>query len=114
MLDANPAQPAPGQPPRLTGGSARSEGPPWPSSLKGLDQDCGRPHYRLVNAASHGRVMTVPLVALVCGALLSVSLGVYGAKHEPTSQAITTLGFGSLIEMKVWLAVVRVSSHWSS
>lgn len=50
--------------------------------------------------------MIVPLVALVCGALLSVSLGVYGAKHEPTSQAITTLGFGSLIEMKVWLAVV--------
>ncbi len=49
--------------------------------------------------------MTVPLVALLAGALLSVLLGIYGAKHEPTSQALTTLGFGNLIEMKVWLAV---------
>ena len=39
------------------------------------------------------------------GALLSVVLGVYGGKHEPTSQPFTTLGFANLIEMKVWLAV---------
>lgn len=44
-------------------------------------------------------------MALLGGALLSLLLGVYGAKHEPTTQVITTLGFGNLIEMKVWLAV---------
>lgn len=58
-----------------------------------------------MDLALRRRVVAVPLVALVCGALLSVFLGVYGAKHEPTAQTITTLGFGNLIEMKVWLAV---------
>jgi hypothetical protein len=45
------------------------------------------------------------LVAFILiGAAVSVALGVYGRVHEPTSSALTTLGFPSLIWMKVTLA----------
>jgi Family of unknown function (DUF6529) len=47
----------------------------------------------------------VPLVAIAAGAALSIALGVYGREHTPTFEPITTLGFGSMIEMKVWLAI---------
>ena len=47
----------------------------------------------------------VPLVAIAAGAAVSVALGVYGREHTPTFEPITTLGFGSMIEMKVWLAI---------
>jgi len=43
--------------------------------------------------------------AVVAGAAVAVVLGVYGAVHQPTGQAITTFGFASLIAMKVWLAL---------
>lgn len=46
----------------------------------------------------------VPIVAIAAGAAVSVALGVYGRTHDPTFKAISTFGFGSLIEMKVWLA----------
>ncbi len=48
--------------------------------------------------------MVVPLAALVAGGLVSLLLGVYGSQHEPTFDEITTFGFGSMIEMKVYLA----------
>jgi hypothetical protein len=48
----------------------------------------------------------VLLVALAAGAAVSVVLGVYGAQHEPTFEPISTFGFDSMIQMKVWLAVV--------
>ena len=48
----------------------------------------------------------VLLVALAAGAAVSVVLGVYGSQHEPRFEAISTFGFASMIQMKVWLAVV--------
>ena len=48
---------------------------------------------------------TVPLVAIAAGAVVAVALGVYGAKHEPTGEEITMFGFGTMSQMKVWLAV---------
>ena len=45
------------------------------------------------------------LVAIVSGAAVSVVLGVYGAQHQPTFEPISTFGFDSMIQMKVWLAV---------
>jgi hypothetical protein len=48
----------------------------------------------------------VLLVAVLAGAAVSVALGVYGGQHQPTFEPITTLGFASMIQMKVWLAVV--------
>lgn len=52
------------------------------------------------------RVFGVTLGALVAGAAVAVALGVYGSAHQPTGQAVTTLGFGSIIAMKVWLGVI--------
>jgi hypothetical protein len=53
-----------------------------------------------------GRAVRVALVAFVAGAAVAVALGVYGSRHQPTGEVITTLGFGSMIAMKVWLAVI--------
>ena len=35
-------------------------------------------------------------------------LGVYGKNHAPTGEAIFTLGFSGMINMKVWLATIAV------
>ena len=52
------------------------------------------------------RAVRVAVVALVAGAAVAVALGVYGSRHQPTGLTISTFGFGSLIAMKVWLAVI--------
>lgn len=56
--------------------------------------------------ATATRNMTVPLAAFAGGAVVSLLVGVYGAVHEPTLEPVTTLGFGSMVAMKVYLAVV--------
>lgn len=43
------------------------------------------------------------LAVLATGSAVAVALGVYGRLHEPTFRPITTLGFPSLLSMKVWL-----------
>lgn len=48
-------------------------------------------------------------VAITAGALVSLLLGVYGRVHTPTGQTIALFGFGNLIQMKVWLAVIAGS-----
>jgi hypothetical protein len=44
------------------------------------------------------------LLAGAVGALVAVSLGVYGSVHDPASDLSITLGFKDTITMKVWLA----------
>jgi Family of unknown function (DUF6529) len=51
-----------------------------------------------------GPELTIALVAVAAGAVVSVTLGVYGREHTPTYEDITTFGFDSLIHMKVALA----------
>ncbi len=46
------------------------------------------------------------LAAGVVGALVAVSLGVYGNVHDPASDLSITLGFRDTITMKVWLGTV--------
>lgn len=53
-----------------------------------------------------GRTVGITLGAVLAGAAVAVALGVYGSTHQPTGQTITTLGFGSMIAMKVWLGVI--------
>jgi Family of unknown function (DUF6529) len=53
--------------------------------------------------ARGGRVV---LTAVAAGAVLSVALGVYARVHTPTGGTIALFGFDSMIEMKVWLALV--------
>jgi Family of unknown function (DUF6529) len=48
------------------------------------------------------------LLAGAVGALVAVSLGVYGNVHDPASDLSITLGFKDTITMKVWLASVSV------
>jgi hypothetical protein len=47
----------------------------------------------------------VVLVAVTTGALLSVALGAYGRVHTPTGRATTLVGFDTVLQMKVWLAL---------
>jgi hypothetical protein len=58
------------------------------------------------DAHRDGRGRRLVLVAVTAGALLSVLLGVYGKVHTPTGGTIFLFGFGGMIQMKVWLALV--------
>jgi hypothetical protein len=44
------------------------------------------------------------LLAGALGALVAISLGIYGNVHDPASDLLITLGFKDTITMKVWLA----------
>jgi Family of unknown function (DUF6529) len=48
------------------------------------------------------------LLAGAVGALVAVSLGVYGNVHDPANDLSITLGFKDTITMKVWLASLAV------
>jgi hypothetical protein len=48
------------------------------------------------------------LLAGAIGALVALTLGIYGNVHEPASDLAITLGFKDTITMKVWLASVAV------
>jgi hypothetical protein len=48
------------------------------------------------------------MVFIMIGAAIAVALGVYGRVHEPSGGALFTLGFPSLIWMKVTLATAAV------
>ena len=50
--------------------------------------------------------MAVPLVAVAAGAVVAVLLGVFGTLHDPTLHGTTTLGFRTVIDMKVVLTTV--------
>ena len=50
--------------------------------------------------------MAVPLVAFTAGAVVAVLIGVVGKVHDPTLDATTTLGFRTVIDMKVVLTTV--------
>jgi hypothetical protein len=46
------------------------------------------------------------LIAVVIGAAVSISLGVYGKVHKPTGFSYTLAGFSGQIYVKTWLATV--------
>jgi hypothetical protein len=48
------------------------------------------------------------LLAAAVGALVAVSLGIYGNVHDPASDLAITFGFRDTITMKVWLASAAV------
>ena len=49
-------------------------------------------------------------LALLLGAIVALSLGVYGAVHDPTGRSLVTLFFTATINLKVWLATAAVRS----
>ena len=56
--------------------------------------------------ASAPKSIAVPLTAFAAGGVLAVLVGVFGKVHEPTIEGTTTLGFDTVIDMKVVLSVV--------
>ena len=50
--------------------------------------------------------MAVPLAAFAAGAVLALLLGVFGKVHDPTVDGTTTLGFDTVIDMKVVVTTV--------
>jgi Family of unknown function (DUF6529) len=49
------------------------------------------------------------LLAGALGGLVALTLGIYGNVHDPASDLGLTLGFGSTLSMKVWLATAAVT-----
>lgn len=43
---------------------------------------------------------------LLVGAAVAVALGVYGSVQDPPGEPVTTLGFDTVLSMKVWLASI--------
>src|SRR6478609_9020883 len=56
--------------------------------------------------ASAQRSMAVPLTAFAAGAVIALVAGVFGKVHDPSLHDTTTLGFATVIQMKVVLSVV--------
>ena len=48
-------------------------------------------------------------LALLAGALVALSLGIYGRVHDPTGDSLITLFFTKTITLKVWLATAAVA-----
>jgi len=48
------------------------------------------------------------LLAGVLGAVVALTLGIYGRAHDPASDLTITLGFTNTITMKVWLATIAL------
>ncbi|RIJ71376.1 hypothetical protein D1871_14345 [Nakamurella silvestris] len=55
------------------------------------------------------RTLPAVAVAVLAGALVSLSLGAYGHLHHPTGSAITTLGFPTVLTMKAWLTTAAAT-----
>lgn len=60
----------------------------------------------MAETAGAPRSMAVPLTAFAVGAVVAVLVGVFGKIHDPTLDGTTTLGFATVIEMKVVLSTV--------
>jgi Family of unknown function (DUF6529) len=54
------------------------------------------------------RVARTVLGAALGGAAVSVTLGVYGANHDPAGQSLFTLGFSNTLSMKAWLGTIVI------
>ena len=49
------------------------------------------------------------VLALAAGAVVALSLGIYGNVHDPTGRSLVTLFFTATITLKVWLATAAVA-----
>jgi hypothetical protein len=62
----------------------------------------------MTDVATEDRSGTGLLLAGTIGALVALTLGIYGNVHDPASDLAITLGFKDTITMKVWLATVAI------
>ena len=47
--------------------------------------------------------------ALLVGAVVAVSMGVYAGVHEPAGRPLFTLGFSGMLQMKAWLTTAAAA-----
>jgi len=52
------------------------------------------------------RSMAIPLTAFAAGAVVALLIGVFGKVHDPSLDGTTTLGFDTVIDMKVVVSTV--------
>ncbi len=50
--------------------------------------------------------LAVPLTAFAAGAVVALLVGVFGRVHDPSTTGVTTLGFSTVLAMKVVVATV--------
>jgi hypothetical protein len=50
--------------------------------------------------------MAIPLTAFAVGAVVALLIGVFGKVHDPTLDGTTSLGFDTVIDMKVVLSTI--------
>ena len=60
----------------------------------------------MTESATAPRSLAVPLAAFAAGAAVAVVLGVFGRVHDPTIDGTTTLGYDTVLEMKVVVTAV--------
>jgi hypothetical protein len=60
----------------------------------------------MANPTAAPKSMTIPLAAFAAGAVIALLIGVFGKVHDPTLDGTTTLGFRTVIDMKVVVTTV--------
>ncbi|MET0764015.1 MAG: DUF6529 family protein [Blastococcus sp.] len=60
----------------------------------------------MADTTAQQKSMAVPLAAFAAGAIVALLVGVFGRVHNPTLDGTTTLGFDTVIDMKVVLSTV--------
>ena len=60
----------------------------------------------MTETATTSKSMAVPLGAFAAGAVVAVLIGVFGKVHDPTLDGTTTLGFDTVIAMKVVVSTI--------
>ncbi len=60
-------------------------------------------------ASESSRGIRLLVGLMLVGAVVSVSLGVYGGLHEPTFEPIYTFGFPELFDMKAWFTTAAAT-----
>ena len=65
----------------------------------------GQEHPERMADSTQPRSMAIPLTAFAAGAVVALLVGIFGRVHDPTLADTTTLGFRTVIDMKVVLSV---------
>lgn len=81
--------------------------------LRQVDEP-GQEHPERMADSAQPKSMAIPLAAFAAGAVVALLVGVFGKVHDPTLADTTTLGFRTVIDMKVALAVALECSPCSS
>jgi hypothetical protein len=62
----------------------------------------------VANAVAPARMRSAAAVALLFGAAVAVSIGVYARIHHPALRPLFLVGFSGMLQMKTWLATVTL------